>query len=305
MPVVAIPIRGITDGSWGGQMKKYLWLLFLTAIFFQNCKSNITTEENNAVDLMNSNNNLSYNQSGNGEGYSGKLTFIQIDTDATCPNKDQPQSAISLDPLTNQAELIIENCQSITPEPIEIGSGYLAYNNDALIFKSRLFQNTIPTQFQSPSASDIKEPIHFLCRGRPQLFELTDSGTVPLKGETMSMDIQIGPALFTAPNKDGTLNNIRKSYVKMGRYNSSGILTASRIISLNLREIPTTPPQGMLIQTDFQPYFADQSTLEKGEYFRTSVIEDFQNLLFSDTFMHLSNFNVDPLVVRQVPCYRF
>lgn len=149
---------------------------------------------------------------GNGDGYGGKVTYLNVATNEAACSDSGARSAIEVDANGNAA-LVRDNCQDITAQSVTIND-LMQHNLAYLTFGGRLFQHFVST-----------EPVTGLfCRGN----------AVNPWGAHNIMDGMI----------QTEANQSLRATVKVGQYDSSGeLIQAYEAVNVAVTEI-TLPGGG-------------------------------------------------------------
>lgn len=137
----------------------------------------------------------------NGQGYTGKA-FINIAKDGSCGTKS---IRAVIERIGDKYYQTAKDCQSQAPVDVTAAVSAQAYNLNALVFTSALFESLDQSQ---TTYSDV------VCRGR---------ATTLYKGQLPFADVSMQPTgEFESPSG----NPIYKGYAKTGVFDSAGVLIA-------------------------------------------------------------------------------
>lgn len=193
------------------------------AVIYQNCSGGFANSSNSLES------NGQFSASGNGEGYTGKLSFVNFDVDGECGDIGAIRSAI--DVIEGIPYLVKDNCRDI--DAIKLGPDKVIaepHNPHNLIFSDRIFD-----------ISTAEVPSSLLCKGEAADPHdgLINKADVAIKAKTSNgQTIYMGRVLVGVytlqgellrtydsediPVKATTINNTAYQYLGRNQQNSEG-----------------------------------------------------------------------------------
>lgn len=199
-----------------------------------------------------------------GDGYTGKVSYVHASLQNSCPDGSSEKSVIEY--LNGRAFLTKENCQPVVPPRLLADPGFLPYNPGALFLGSLLFE-PVDTPIWSSVA----------CRGQSALLD-------PF-GRRAFSDIQ----LFET-GKMSPAGPIYSGHIKIGYFDSQGLLASSETVVINQALPDPTPELGR------RAFLLHHDGAKTGELSRLDLLDSGAVLVF-----YSAKFE-SPLVVTGMAC---